>query len=226
MIRLVLFDIDGTLIQTNSAGVKAFGRAFSSEFGFHDGTENLKFAGRTDTGLVREFFNHNKINPDAEHFRRFFDCYIFWLDHILRDSNGRIIPGVLEFIGGIKNLVEPPVIGLLTGNIRLGAEVKLRHFGLWDEFETGAFADDAEERDHIAAIAKVRGGKLLGKTLRGNEVLVIGDTPLDIRCARAIGAKVLAVATGGSTLGELEKHKPDWAVADLSKITAKEIWQG
>jgi phosphoglycolate phosphatase len=223
MIRLVLFDIDGTLIQTNSAGVKAFARAFQSEFGFTDGTEKMKFAGRTDTGLVREFFNHNGVNPDAEHFRQFFDSYVFWLDHLIKDCNGRVIPGVWDFINALKNLPEPPVLGLLTGNIRLGAEIKLRHFGLWDEFQTGAFADDHEERDRIAGIAKERGSRLFNRELRGNEVLVIGDTPLDIRCGRAIGAKVLAVATGGSKLKELQEHKADWVVEDLRKANAQQI---
>jgi len=223
MIRLVLFDIDGTLINTNSAGVKAFGRAFQTEYGFDDRTEKINFAGRTDTGLVREYFNHHNITPDTEHFRRYFDTYVFWLDHMMQDCNGRIHPGVLEFIEAVKKLPEPPLIGLLTGNIQLGAEIKLRHFNLWEKFAMGGFADDSEERDHIAAAAKARGSKVLGKNLRGNEVLVIGDTPLDIRCARAIGAKVLAVATGGSTVSELKKHKPDWAVTDLRKADAKEV---
>ena len=96
------------------------------------------------------------------------------------------------------------MLGLLTGNIRLGAEIKLRHFNLWDAFQTGAFADDHEERDQIAAVARQRGSRILGTELRGDEVVVIGDTPLDIRCARAIGAKALAVATGGAKLAELE----------------------
>jgi len=128
-----------------------------------------------------------------------------------------------QFIHELQRLPEPPVIGLLTGNIRIGAELKLRRFGLWDSFTTGAFADDHEDRNHIAAIAHKRGCELLGRVLHGNEVLVIGDTPLDIACGRAIGAQVLAVATGGSTLTELEAHKPDWAVADLKKIHVNEI---
>ena len=118
---------------------------------------------------------------------------------------------------------DPPRLGLLTGNIQLGAEIKLRHFDLWKEFETGGFADDHEDRDQIAHAAWKRGGRVLGGELRGEEVLVIGDTPFDIRCGRAIGAKVLAVATGGATLEELERHKPDWAVKDLSCVTAQEV---
>jgi phosphoglycolate phosphatase len=223
MIRLVLFDIDGTLVHTGRAGVKAFARVFADEFGAVDGVERLKFAGRTDLSLVREFFAHHQIQPTPEKFDRFFDRYTFWLDHILAGSKTEECPGVRQFIRALKGLPHPPLLGLLTGNIRLGAEIKLRHFDLWREFETGAFADDHEDRDQIAAIALERGRRILGGHLRGYEVLVIGDTPLDIRCARAIGAKVLTVATGGAALDELKRHRPDWAVADLRQIRAQEI---
>jgi phosphoglycolate phosphatase-like HAD superfamily hydrolase len=93
---------------------------------------------------------------------------------------------------------------------------------LWDVFETGGFGDDHEERAHIAAAARRRGSRILGTDLAGSEVLVVGDTPLDIRCARAINARCLAVATGGHPLAELELHQPDWAVKDLREITAEE----
>jgi phosphoglycolate phosphatase-like HAD superfamily hydrolase len=123
----------------------------------------------------------------------------------------------------LRTLPQNPLLGLLTGNIRLGAEIKLRHFNLWPEFEIGGFADDHEDRNQIAHAALRRGASRLGGELRGEEILVIGDTPLDIRCARAIGAKVLAVATGGATLEELKRHEPDWAVADLTRVSALEI---
>jgi phosphoglycolate phosphatase-like HAD superfamily hydrolase len=134
-----------------------------------------------------------------------------------------VCPGVWEFIHAVQTLPQAPLLGLLTGNIRLGAEIKLRHFNLWGAFQTGAFADDHEERDQIAAVARKRGSRILGTELRGDEVVVIGDTPLDIRCARAIGARALAVATGGAKLAELKQHQPDWAIADLRAITAREV---
>jgi len=132
---------------------------------------------------------------------------------------------VLEFLDRLRTLPRPPLLGLLTGNIRLGAEIKLRRYQLWDVFETGAFADDNEDRNQIAVAALKRGRRVLGKDLQPDEIVVIGDTPFDIRCGKFIGAKVLAVATGGATLEELKRHQPDWAVKDLTQVNASEIVQ-
>ncbi|HWH71783.1 MAG TPA: HAD hydrolase-like protein [Candidatus Sulfotelmatobacter sp.] len=223
MVRLALFDIDGTLIRTGGAGVKAFAKVFATEFGVSDGFERLKFAGRTDFGIVREFFGMHQIAPTPENFTRFFERYLYWLSEILREGTTEVCPGVWEFIHQLQALPEPPLLGLLTGNIRQGAKIKLRQVDLWEVFVTGAFADDHEDRDCIAAVAHQRGSQHLKETLRGDQVLVIGDTPLDIRCGRAIGAKVLAVGTGGATLAELEAHRPDWAVADLKGVSAEDV---
>lgn len=223
MIELVLFDIDGTLVRTGGAGIEAFRKVFATEFNARDGFETLKFAGRTDTGLVREFFQYHQIPMTEENTQRFFEHYVFLLDHILSQGAPWPCRGVMEFIAALRALPTPPMLCLLTGNIRLGAEIKLRHCGLWGIFEMGAFADDNEDRNLIAAAARERGSRLLGKPLRGEEILVIGDTPHDIRCGKFIDAKVLAVATGGATLEELKIHQPDWAVEDLTHVTAKEV---
>ena len=172
---------------------------------------------------MREFFSYHDIAPTQENFERFFERYVFWLDYILHHSKTEAVRASGNSSPPCSALPKPPVLGLLTGNIQLGAEIKLRHFDLWKEFETGAFADDNEDRDLIAAAARERGRRILGKDLRDEEILVIGDTPFDIRCGRAINAKVLAVATGGATLEELKKHSPDWAVKDLREITVEEV---
>lgn len=226
MIRLILFDIDGTLISSGGAGVRAFGEVARSTFGRPEGTARLKFAGRTDLSLIREFFGHEGIPPTPENFARFLDDYVHWLEANLKELSGRILPGVRETLASLRGLKERPILGLLTGNIRLGAELKLRHFGLWDEFELGAFSDDAEDRNHIAAVARDRGSERLGRTLKGEEVLVIGDTPHDISCARAIGAPCLAVATGGTALPDLVAHAPAWAVPSLAHVSVAELCAG
>jgi phosphoglycolate phosphatase len=223
MVRLVLFDVDGTLVHTGHAGIRAFAKTFATEFNAPDGVEKINFAGRTDVNLVREFFGFHDIPPTPENFRRFFERYVFWLDYMVSQSNGGPCRGAPEFLDGLRALPNPPMLGLLTGNIRLGAEIKLRRYRLWDVFETGAFADDSEDRNQIAVVARERGHRVLGRKLRGEEIIVVGDTPHDIRCGRAIGAKVLAVATGGATLRELERHQPDWAVEDLTQIKVEEI---
>jgi phosphoglycolate phosphatase-like HAD superfamily hydrolase len=223
MIRLVLFDIDGTLIHTSGAGEKAFARVFANLFGVSDGTEKLKFAGRTDVAILREFFVHNAIEPSVENVEQFFECYVFLLDHMLHTLPGGVHPGVWNWLHDLRALPQKPIVGLLTGNIRLGAEIKLRRFHLWEQFETGAFADDAADRNEIAAKAMQRGEALLRKKLRGEEVLVIGDTPLDIACARYIGAKVLAVGTGMYRPRDLQPLQPDWTVESLEKLRVREV---
>lgn len=223
MVRLVLFDIDGTLIRTGGAGVKAFHKVFETEFNAVDGFENLKFAGRTDFSLVREFFNVHGVPTTPANFEKFFERYVFWLDHMLKQGQTVVCAGVWEFLRTLDALPCPPLKGLLTGNIRLGAEIKLRTCGLWEPFATGGFADDHEDRNCIAAVARERGCKHLGEELKPEQVVVIGDTPLDIRCGRSIGAKVLAVGTGGATMDEIQAHKPDWAVPDLRHVSAAEV---
>ena len=223
MIRLVLFDIDGTLVHTGGAGTKAFSQTFSHAFGLHHGAERMKFAGRTDVSLVREFFQIHGVPESRENFRQFFDHYVFWLEQILARSTGGECAGIRTFIADLLALPQPPMLGLLTGNIRLGAELKLRRFGLWDFFVMGGFADDHEDRNHIAMAALQRGRRVLDAQLQPQEVVVIGDTPFDVRCGKFIGAKTLAVATGGAKHAELKQHGADWTVEDLTQISAREV---
>jgi phosphoglycolate phosphatase-like HAD superfamily hydrolase len=223
VIQLVLFDIDGTLISTSGAGEKAFARVCELEFGVADGTRDLHFAGRTDPAIVREFFQKHEIPATTENFTRFFDAYVFLLEERLQQVRGHVLPGVGQLISAFQGRLSPPVIGLLTGNIRLGAQIKLKHYGLWQHFVMGAFGDDHESRDHLASVARERGSKLLSRKLAGEEILVIGDTPADVQCGKAIGAKVLAVATGKYQLPELHCCRPTWATGSLADCCADEI---
>lgn len=223
MVRLVLFDIDGTLVHTGGAGTKAFSQTFSTIFGLHHGAERMKFAGRTDVSLVREFFKIHGVTESRENFQQFFDSYPQMLANVLAHSAGMECAGVRPFIAELLELPQPPMLGLLTGNIQLGAEIKLRHFGLWEMFQFGGFADDHEERNHIAVAALQRGRRVFDPHLQPQEVVVIGDTPFDVKCGKFIGAKTLAVATGGSKLEELKKCDADWAVADLTQLRASDV---
>ncbi|MDB6036785.1 MAG: haloacid dehalogenase, partial [Verrucomicrobiales bacterium] len=150
MIRLILFDIDGTLIRTGGAGVRAFAKTFATEFNLPEATRDLNFSGRTDPSLVRECFKKHRIELTPENFEHFFGIYPHWLAYYLHELDGGPCPGVFEMIRELKGLPKQPVMGLLTGNIRLGAEIKLRHYDLWDPFVMGAFADEHEDRNQLA----------------------------------------------------------------------------
>ncbi len=223
MIRLVLFDIDGTLIASGGAGVRAFAAAAEHGFQRPGVTRGLTFAGRTDTSLVRELFLGLGIEASPANIAHFLDTYLHWLERFLHELPGRVLPGVHDALATLRALPEPPVLALLTGNIRRGAELKLRRYALWDEFVLGAFADDHEDRNQIAALARRRGIEHLGRELEGSEILVVGDTPHDITCARHIGAPCLAVATGGFSVDQLRAHAPAWSVPDLAQVDLRAI---
>lgn len=223
MVKLVLFDIDGTLIRSGGAGVRAFERTFAEIFGIEGATQRMKFAGRTDVSLVREAFLMFGLETTETNFRRFFENYPVFLEELLKTTKGGVCEGIEQMIRGLEEVTERPLLGLLTGNIRRGAELKLGHYGLWQHFKTGAFADDHEDRNCIASIAQKRGGEMVGRELKGEEIVVIGDTPLDIACAQSIGAKVLAVGTGEYGAAELSRLGPTWAVDHVGQLEVREV---
>ena len=220
MTRLVLFDIDGTLIRTGGAGVRAFARTADVIHARPGGTDSLRFHGRTDTSLVREFLRTHRIPDTPWNVRHFLDAYVFLLDAELRRGSGELCPGVREYILALRALPEPPLLGLLTGNVRLGAALKLAAHGLADEFVLGAFGDDHEDRNQLAVIARDRANRRLGRRLEGHEIVVVGDTAADIECAHYIGARCLAVSTGGVALSDLLAHSPAVAVESLEEPVA------
>jgi len=221
-VRLLLFDIDGTLILTGGAGSRAMTRAFAQTHGLEDALKKVDLAGRTDRIIMRDALTnaglpHEDVDVDA-----FRSAYCAALrEEILLPGNGRrgLLPGVrplLEALAGRDDVR----LALLTGNFRASAEIKLAAFDVWKYFTWGAFADDAIERDDLIAVAHARHETEHGHLIEPDSVVIIGDTPHDIRCARAGGAKAVAVATGNYDLASLERHKPDALFADLTDTDA------
>ncbi len=223
MIRLVLFDIDGTLILTGGAGMKAFAEAFAEDFGLPHATESMEFAGRTDRALAYQVFRANNIEPTDANFDRFIDSYTRRLEGHLPADQTDPLPGVTGWLEAIETRSNGPVPGLLTGNLPRGAELKLTHYQLWHRFQFGAFGDQAELRDDIARDALTRAQHQF-PGLKPSNILIIGDTPADIQCARAIGAPVLAVATGNYSETDLSGHQPTYCARDLNAITPDLLW--
>ncbi|HJO09722.1 MAG TPA: HAD family hydrolase [Verrucomicrobiota bacterium] len=222
-VRLVLFDIDGTLVSTGGAGMRSFGEAFHAAFGVADATEKIEFAGRTDYSLFREMCRLADVEHTPENRELFFSHYLRLVDSHLHINMGGPFPGVESLLDELTASPSAPVLGLLTGNIREGAKRKLDAYGLWDRFALGGFSDDGEDRNLIAAAAAAKGGKYINRHLRGEEIVVIGDTPKDIACGKYIGARTVGVATGGATLETLQGCEPDWAIADLTHLSVRDV---
>jgi phosphoglycolate phosphatase len=217
--HLLLWDIDGTLIASGGAGMRALQVALRNVFGIEASLADIDFAGRTDTWIMREVFRKFGLPIGPENFARYFEGYVAALPAELANPHARVLPGVRQILraaaahGAIAQ-------GLLTGNMRRGAQVKLAHHGLWEHFEFGAFADDSEHRNELGPHAVRRALERHGVNFAGNDVWVIGDTPHDIACGKSIGARTLAVGTGGSTLDQLRAHAPTAVLEDLTDTEA------
>lgn len=215
--RLLLFDIDGTLIHSGGAGVEALKRALKERFGIEDNLHDIEFAGMTDSGIVVSILNKHKIAPSAENIAAFLDSYVHFLPHELPRRKGNLLPGVLDLLEKLKTR-KHVVLGLLTGNVSRGAKLKLSHYGVWHYFEFGAFADDHHDRNELGAFARARAQEKHGREFSSDEIDVIGDTPRDIACGRALGARTIAVATGSWSREKLAEYDPDILIDDLSDV--------
>jgi phosphoglycolate phosphatase len=217
----VLFDIDGTLIQSGGAGQLAFAETFAAEFGIAEISAAVAFAGRSDRAIAMELMEVHGIEPSADNWRRFCAAYLTRLPGALARKAGRVLPGVAALLDALDG-VPHSAVGLLTGNIRKGADTKLTHYGLGGRFAFGGFGDATNDRCEIAKIA-LREAELHAEAKNGPRgraplwgAMVIGDTVHDIRCARAIDAVAVALPTGGSTREELAAEGPDLLLDDLS----------
>jgi phosphoglycolate phosphatase-like HAD superfamily hydrolase len=211
----LLFDIDGTLIHSGGAGKRAFVVTLHEAFGIQDELQDIPFSGKTDPLIIREIFAKHEIEPSAGHFDLFLSRYVGCLERLIADPRGTVMPGIREVLEACYS--NPGVLlGLLTGNIQRGAAIKLTHYRLYHYFAFGAFGDDAEDRNEIARIAHARSQQQSGRDIARSSIFVIGDTPRDIECGRAINARTVAVATGKYSVEELRECRPDFVFEDLS----------
>lgn len=200
-----LFDIDGTLINSGGAGEAAMLEVLAEEFALTEITGNIPAAGRTDAAIVSDLFEqHGLTANDRDAFQQ---AYLSRLPNALLQKEGVVLPGVLDLVEELSRR-EDVFLGLLTGNYEVAAWAKLSHFGLDRYFTFGAFGDFHCNRDDVARAASDEISKQIGD-VQPDRVWVVGDTPSDIRCARAVDAQVLAVATGIFDRVELEAHRPD-----------------
>lgn len=213
--RILFFDIDGTMLSTGGAGQRAMELALTEEFRIDFPFEGVLTAGRTDCGIADEIFARYGLTDTPAERDRFMRSYLERLPVCLQDQPGELLPGVHALLQSLHSRPEV-TLSLLTGNYAEGAWIKLRHFGIDQFFQTGGFGDDHPHRDDVAKLAVRATSEHLGRPIEGRCSMVIGDTPADIRCARAINAGVLAVATGVYSSSELEPHAPDHLFEDLS----------
>ena len=215
--KLLLFDIDGTLIASGGAGEHALRLGIKDRFGLDEDFRGIEIAGRTDSGIARQFFAKHSLPATPENTAAFFDAYLHHLPSLLSQKNGRLLPGILPLLDALKARPDM-VLALLTGNLARGAELKLTHYGVWDYFEFGAYADDHHDRNQLGHFARTRALERHGADFPPERIYVLGDTPHDIACARAIGAKAVAIATGQYSRDQLAEHAPDFLFDDLSDV--------
>lgn len=227
---LLLFDIDGTLLDTGGAGAGALLDAAEAVFGVRrEDLPPLDLAGATDGGVIRQLFNDARHEFGEEKAQAFRECYLSRLDERLRHSSfdGRLLKGVAELLPHLQG-TGAFSIGLLTGNLRRGAQYKLDRFGIWHHFADGGFGDDGVHRNELGPVAVRRMEVAAGRPFAADQVIVIGDTPKDIACAHAMGARCLAVATGKFDRASLASFSPWMLLDDLADrdqvLELLEVW--
>lgn len=215
--RLVLFDIDGTLLSTGRAGAAALVEALVAVYGTAGPIDRWSFGGKTDPQIIWELMLEAGLAPEAVEagFDEVIARYLDRLKEVIDPERVKLKPGIrplLEALGGHERVV----LGLVTGNVARGASLKLRSAGIHDYFVLGAYGCDHRSRDQLPPIAARRAEALTGRRFEGKEIVVIGDTPNDVACGRPIGVKAIAVATGTVPLEELQACDPDHCFPDLS----------
>jgi len=222
MPKLVLFDIDGTLVLTGGAGVRAMTRACDEIVGSSNALHAVAVAGRTDWIILSDALERMGRDLDAQLFAALRDRYVTHLrEEIQVPGHGvkAVMPGIQALLNDLQ-VRDGVYLGLLTGNFEAGARIKLEYFDLWRYFQCGAFGDDAADRNALVPFAVSRARECGVPDLAPHDILVVGDTPHDIACARAVGATPVAVATGMFTTEQLRGSGADIVFRDLSDTAA------
>lgn len=221
--KVVLFDIDGTLLRTDGAGRRAMEHALVTVFGVH-GDPAYRYDGKTDRQITREQMRWAGVGDD-EIDRRMPEVFALYTERLAAELASGAEPAVL--MAGIVPLLErlraheAVTLGLLTGNIEAGARQKIRAVDLaWEQFLVNAFGSDHEQRPMLPAVAQRRAATLLGRHVPGDRMVIIGDTPADIHCGRSLGVRAIGVATGRYTVPELSAHEPAAVFENLAHTDA------
>lgn len=216
MTRILLFDIDMTMVRTDGAGRAAMEEAFQRVWGVERATEGVLFDGRTDRGIFIECLERHGLGGEAltPNLARLCESYLAAFPAWLAVKHGIVLPGVVDLLDALAG--QDAIVGLATGNLRRGAQHKLGHFGLWERFSGGGFGDD-----HVVRAELVRAGisELVDRhCLKAGdcEVIVLGDTPLDVEAAHGAGAKAFGVGTGRFTPAQLRESGAEFALDDLA----------
>ena len=220
--QLVLFDIDGTLVLTGGAGKRGMTRAFEALFGVADAFATIPLAGRTDTSILADALERYGVPCTSGEIAAFRVRYLEYLrEEVVQTTAGKqVLPGILPLLQALETS-RHWFLGLLTGNYTEAAEVKLGHFDLWRYFRCGAFGEDAHDRNHLVPIALDRARACgLPSAIETDRVVVVGDTPRDVACAHAHGARIVAVATGEYSADQLAEAGAEVVFEDLSDTGA------
>lgn len=218
--RLVLFDIDGTILLSGGAGRRAILAALADELGHSRDTDRVRFDGKTDPQIVVELLEAaGERGPHStERIARVIERYVSWLEQDLAINAHRavVMPGIHQLLDALAG-EERVVLGLLTGNVVLGAGIKLRSVAIDPtRFRVGAYGSDHAERAELPAIAAERARTIFGRRPIREEIVIIGDTPADVHCGRGVGARSIGVATGSYSTGDLETAGAHFVFPDLS----------
>lgn len=222
--KACLLDIDGTLIRAGGAGQQAFAETFDALFDVGEIGSEVSFAGRSDRAIATDLMKHHGVEASDANWRQFQAAYVQRLGPALHRCQGEVLPGAVSLLDKLAARGDV-LIGLLTGNIFQAAQLKLSYYGIWDRFTFGGFGDQHLDRNDIAATAVAEAEKRHpGDDASKRTVVVIGDTPNDIRCAHSISAKAVAVPTGEISAAALRSCGPDLLVDSLEEHEAILQW--